>query len=114
MRIRIAAVTNRGTVRAENQDAIAFSQHVLIGDDSGVIQDDIEFSELPKVCVLGDGMGGHAGGSEASKFAVEQLVRREGTITGKAEVVSLVEDIHKEICRKNGVGPGQWEQLFVE
>ena len=49
MRIRIAAVTNKGSVRAENQDAIAFSRHVLIGDDSGVIQDDLEFSELPKV-----------------------------------------------------------------
>jgi len=101
MKIQIAASTHIGCVRETNQDAVAFSQCVLTDENSGVVQDSFDVSPIPKVCVLADGLGGHGGGDEASKYAVEQIVSGEGNLINQASVIDLVENVHKEICWRN-------------
>jgi protein phosphatase len=54
--LELAAVSDRGTVRAENQDAWS-----LVPLDSG----------RGCLLLLADGMGGHAGGREAAEAAIE-------------------------------------------
>jgi PPM family protein phosphatase len=106
MKIQIAAATHIGCVRETNQDAVAFSQCVLTDDDSGVVRDSFDVPPIPKVCVLADGLGGHGGGDEASKFAVEKIVDGEDKLTNQASVIDLIESVHKEICWQNRSGAG--------
>lgn len=61
--VEVAGVTDRGTVRAENQDIWA----------AFVAREDIPHRVG---LVVGDGMGGHAGGREAAAAAVEAAVLR--------------------------------------
>jgi PPM family protein phosphatase len=106
MIIQITAATHLGNIRENNQDSIAFSGFLLNSDNSGVVQDTIDVSTSTKVCVLADGLGGHGGGDEASKFAVEQIVKMESGLNTTANVIEIIENVHKEICWKNRTGSG--------
>ncbi|MBT9176032.1 MAG: Serine/threonine phosphatase stp [Firmicutes bacterium] len=59
---RIVSGTNRGKVRAENQDCVLSEQVSLAGCDAFL-------------CVVADGMGGHLAGDVASRMAAEELSR---------------------------------------
>jgi protein phosphatase len=59
--LELAAVSDRGTVRAENQDAWS-----LVPLDAG----------RGCILVLADGMGGHEGGREAAALAVHEAAER--------------------------------------
>jgi protein phosphatase len=71
--LRVSARSHRGSVRPRNEDA------AVVGD--GWIRDDARdavfaLASLPAVLVLGvaDGMGGHAGGAEASRRVAERVI----------------------------------------
>lgn len=63
--ISVGLETHRGMQRKENQDYAAYRA-----------LDDNCFSQKGTLLVLADGMGGHAGGSVASKIAVDTLMRK--------------------------------------
>ena len=72
--MKIAGKTDIGMVRAENQDAFA----------TGEVAENLVWA------VVCDGMGGHAGGSTASKMAVECLSERiKSTLHEKMSVQSV-------------------------
>ncbi|MGW4242466.1 PP2C family protein-serine/threonine phosphatase [Nocardia sp. NPDC004722] len=72
MRIRIAAVTHRGHVRTHNEDALGWGGWALQGDSPTALTTEIDVTS-PITIVVCDGLGGHAGGAAASRFACEGL-----------------------------------------
>ncbi|WP_431323179.1 PP2C family protein-serine/threonine phosphatase [Rhizobium sp. YTU87027] len=69
--IRYAAVTHRGLVREQNEDAVLVTDTILKGDSAsraGAVSD-----KGRPVFMIADGMGGHARGDVASSYAVECL-----------------------------------------
>ena len=106
MIIKISAATHLGRTRETNQDAVAFSNHLLNSEDSGVIESSFQLKNTTRVCVLADGLGGHGGGDEASKFAVQELINVESSLNTSANIIDAIENIHKAICWRNRTGDG--------
>jgi serine/threonine protein phosphatase PrpC len=70
-----AGITHKGTVRGNNEDCIAIgywtSQETM---ESARVFD--EPLDLPFVCVVADGMGGHNDGEQASLLVARSIARR--------------------------------------
>lgn len=68
--VEVAALTNRGSARPRNEDCIAvgawMAQESMTSARSFA-------SRPPVVCVVGDGMGGHAAGQLAGRLVTERL-----------------------------------------
>lgn len=74
--VKSAGITDTGKIRTENQDQflvaeISRSMRVKSGSNSYEPDSRLFGSPLGHIFVVADGMGGHLGGSEASKFAVD-------------------------------------------
>lgn len=70
--VQLAGITDRGLVRTNNEDCIGWNGWSLRGRAPAPL--DLEFRiDRPTVVVVSDGMGGHAGGEEASRIACEVL-----------------------------------------
>ena len=75
LHIEAAGITHRGTVRENNEDCIAIGHWVS--------QETMESArtfhhqlDLPFVCIVADGMGGHNDGEQASLLVARGLARR--------------------------------------
>jgi protein phosphatase len=74
----VAAMTHRGAVRSENQDALCVAKKFWIGDmDAPQV---LEVGELPLLLAVVDGMGGHKGGARAARILAQVLA--EGAAFG--------------------------------
>ncbi|NCD18392.1 MAG: hypothetical protein EOL89_00145 [Actinobacteria bacterium] len=104
MDVRYAAVTNVGSVRSENQDAIlidglASTQDVLYRDKGGTRDGD-----APLVFAVFDGMGGHAGGGTASRIAA-MVVGAAPSPRTEAEVVERLRRANALILEETRLRP---------
>jgi protein phosphatase len=69
--MNIAAMTHRGAVRSENQDALCVAGKVRAGDMSS--PEVLEAREFPLLLAVIDGMGGYKGGARAARILAEVL-----------------------------------------
>ena len=82
--MNVAAMTHRGTVRAENQDALCVAGRILTGDlDS---PETMEAKELPLLLAVIDGMGGYKGGARAARILAEALSEGAGAFGAELDV----------------------------
>jgi PPM family protein phosphatase len=95
LRLEVAGITHRGTVRDNNEDCIAIgfwvSQETMEaarGFDHALDQ--------PFACIVADGMGGHNDGERASLLVARSLARRLST-GGPAGVSSSVRAVNAEL-----------------
>lgn len=72
MTVRICGLTHRGAVRTNNEDSIGWLGWSLRGMTPTRWETRLTLTK-PVVLVVCDGMGGHAGGEEASRIACEIL-----------------------------------------
>lgn len=93
MRLIYSAITDRGLVRAENQDTI-YLPHRYINEDSFVFSEAIDSSSIPLFAVF-DGMGGELCGKEASVLAAKTLATQP--IRTPFETICFA--MNDQICR---------------
>jgi serine/threonine protein phosphatase PrpC len=72
--IEYAALTHRGIVRGQNEDAVAVGQKILVGSmdspETGIL------NVQSRMLLLADGMGGHTRGELASREVLSALLER--------------------------------------
>ncbi|WP_432874603.1 PP2C family protein-serine/threonine phosphatase [Kribbella sp. CA-245084] len=103
--LRVAARTDVGRVRTENQDCLLLDGWVSARDVRRADGVNLKPGEPPYVVAVCDGMGGHAGGSVASRLAAATLASchwpdvEAKTITERVEaaaraVRTVSDDVH--------------------
>jgi serine/threonine protein phosphatase PrpC len=87
--LEAAAFTHVGAVRTRNEDTIALDDWVMSEsmDRPARLQRTVE---RPMVCLVADGLGGHAGGDVASRFVAEYLSAHAGDVTDAASLADLL------------------------
>jgi len=79
----VSSDTNRGKVRADNQDCVVSEKVPLACGEAGL-------------CVVADGMGGHLAGDVASRMAVQELIRYVRSHAGHLHPALLLEQAFAE------------------
>ena len=75
LQVEAAGITHRGAVRKNNEDCLAIGY--WLSQDSMESARRFEHAlDLPFVCVVADGMGGHNDGEQASLLVARSLARR--------------------------------------
>jgi serine/threonine protein phosphatase PrpC len=94
--ISVAAVTDRGSVRERNEDAvlvggfIAQAEHMDVGRQTYTVT-------TPFAVAVADGLGGHRGGREASRTALDRFVSGTVDLLTPADVGPLLEDVNRSL-----------------
>ena len=93
MILNVNAVSDRGTVRENNEDLVTLGG-IMLRD--GKFSEEVEFTETPAYYLLiADGMGGHDKGELASFMTLEHL--RDCFSMGDMEVDTFADDITRSV-----------------
>jgi PPM family protein phosphatase len=103
--LSVAAFTHVGAVRTRNEDTIAIGDWVMSQsmDQPVTLQRSID---RPTVCLVADGLGGHAGGDVASRFVAERLAGRAAEAADAAALRDLLCALDLELFALMGARPG--------
>lgn len=90
------ALTHLGAVRTRNEDCVAVDDWLTSQsmDEPMTLQ---RIVQAPTVCLVADGLGGHAGGDVASRFVAECLTERAGEATDPVTVADLLRAVDREL-----------------
>lgn len=87
MRVRVTALSHRGSIRDHNEDCAGWFGWALTGEVTQPLSTDIDLTE-PTMIVVCDGMGGHGGGEVASRLAVSLLTMPGAAGCGDAQTLT--------------------------
>lgn len=91
--IEAAALTHRGRVRPGNEDTVGLAG--WLSAESGAHPVALHWAaDGPALCVIADGMGGHAAGEVASRIAVERLLASTAGIADEAGLRAAILQAH--------------------
>ena len=96
VRLHAMAFTHRGAVRATNEDTIAIGDWIPSAPMPAPVVLEHTVS-APLICLVADGMGGHAAGEVASRTVAEHLTRRAAEATDEAAVAQLLHEVNDEL-----------------
>jgi serine/threonine protein phosphatase PrpC len=96
VRLRAAAFTHQGAVRADNEDTIAVRDWIKRLPMKAPVMLEHEVA-TPLICLVADGMGGHAAGEVASRTVAEHLSRRVAEAADVATLAQLLHDANAEL-----------------
>jgi PPM family protein phosphatase len=91
--LKATAFTHRGAVRENNEDCIAVGDQ-LISESMAAPLTLERALDAPIVCLVADGMGGHAAGEVASRAVAERLVAAAARATDEAALAALLQEVH--------------------
>jgi serine/threonine protein phosphatase PrpC len=94
--VQITAFTHQGRVRSGNEDTISVGDWLRNRPMSIPSQWLFEL-ESPLVCVVADGMGGHAAGEIASQHVATRIKEESVRIASANELARVLQDINTEI-----------------
>lgn len=95
-RLRATAFTHQGAVRAGNEDTIAVGDWIKRLPMAAPVVLEHEVA-APVICLVADGMGGHAAGDVASRTVAERLSRRAAEATDEAALIRLLHEANAEL-----------------
>ena len=103
LHIEAAGITHRGTVRENNEDCIAVG-YWTSQETMESARPFLHELDLPFVCVIADGMGGHNDGEQASLLVAKSLSRRLPAF-GPDKIASSVRAVNAELYAHVGENP---------
>jgi serine/threonine protein phosphatase PrpC len=94
--LRATAFTHVGAVRTRNEDSIAVGDWVMSQsmDQPMTLERTVP---RPMVCLVADGLGGHAGGDVASRFVAECLAGRAAEAADAAALAGLLRAVDQAL-----------------
>ena len=95
-RLRATAFTHQGAVRVANEDTIAIGARVINEPMAAPAAFELEVAG-PVICLVADGMGGHAAGEVASRLVAERLTAQASRAEGEAALARLLAEVHAEL-----------------
>jgi PPM family protein phosphatase len=101
--VEVNAFTHQGRRRADNEDSITVAGWVSDVAMSGPRRSRHELTE-PLLVAVADGMGGHAAGEVASRYAIKRLAA-EALMGGEADVAAALAAINAELYQSMAAAP---------
>src|SRR5690606_42099619 len=96
VRLRAAAFTHQGAVRPGNEDTIAVGDWIESEPMAAPVLLEHEVA-APLICLVADGMGGHAAGEVASRAVAEHLATRAAEAVDETALAALLRDADAEL-----------------
>lgn len=96
LRMRVAAMTHQGKVRANNEDCVAVAEWVRSAPMSSPMVLECALDE-PRLALVADGLGGHASGEIASMMVARNLVHASKNFSGQESVSLALEGANKQV-----------------
>jgi serine/threonine protein phosphatase PrpC len=94
---QITAFTHQGRVRQGNEDTIGVEDWARNTPMSQPRQWQLELGGSYLMCVVADGMGGHAAGEVASQLVVNRISQECAGISSKEHLAAVLQDINTEM-----------------
>ena len=94
--IEVTAFTHRGLLREHNEDSITVAGWVSDVAMSGLRRSRHELA-APLLCAVADGMGGHAAGEIASRYAIKRLAAEPFAAAEASAVAAALAVINAEL-----------------
>jgi len=105
--VHVAAFTHPGLIRPHNEDCVAVGAWL----GQGAMEQPAQFTlqvEEPLLCLVADGLGGHAAGEVASRYAVQRLSAEASTLgKDEAAVADCLRRINTEMQAEMRTHPNQ-------
>jgi PPM family protein phosphatase len=105
VRLRAAAFTHQGAVRSSNEDTIAVGGWITSEPMIAPVLLEHEVA-AGLICLVADGMGGHAAGEIASRAVAEHLSRRAAAAVDESALAALLRDADAELFALMREQPG--------
>ncbi len=96
MKFEVSYITNTGLKREHNEDSILVGD-LLVSSQSMDNAEKIVLDEETFLCVVADGMGGHAKGEVASQFVLERLKSRKNEMHDAESIKDILFSINEEM-----------------
>jgi PPM family protein phosphatase len=94
--LRATAVTHRGHLRPHNEDCIGVCEWARRLPMSTPVSFECVIDE-PRLCIVSDGLGGHAGGEMASVMSVLHLIQSASSLQSEDAVATALREANKVI-----------------
>ncbi|MET0921776.1 MAG: protein phosphatase 2C domain-containing protein [Xanthobacteraceae bacterium] len=94
--IEVTAFTHRGLLREHNEDSITVAGWVSDVAMSGLRRSRHELA-APLLCAIADGMGGHAAGEIASRYAIKRLAAEPFAAAEASAVAAVLAAVNAEL-----------------
>jgi PPM family protein phosphatase len=104
VRLHATAFTDPGAVRASNEDTIAVGDWITRAPMTAPVVLE-HLVAAPVICLVADGMGGHAAGEVASRTVAERLSRRAAEATDEVAIAQLLHEANDELFRLMNESP---------
>jgi PPM family protein phosphatase len=107
VQLSVVAFTHQGCKREHNEDTIAVGQWVR---NRPMRRQELSFhpiTSLPFICLIADGMGGHAAGEVASVYTAYEIIDKSPDFQGEQQIEKHLKEINKSLFDLMVVDPSK-------